>query len=299
MKIRKRYIIIILAGLALIGYSTVSFLIVAGVTRAERRPLEDSLSNYGVSFEQVAFQSRHNELTLQGWYVAREENMPVIIFVHGIGVNRTARGMTKLAALLHQRGFGALLFDLRAHGQSEGEMISGGWFERLDIMGAYDYLQNRGVPPHNIGLLGFSMGAATSSLAAIEMETRALVMDSSYTSVLELVAQETARKTPFPEWLTPIFIPGARLLANLYFEIPIGQLAPVEAITQLAYPVLLIHGEADTRVPLEHGRRIYAVAPTGSELWIVADVGHVEAFQSRDTEYVDRVERYFRAQLGP
>lgn len=38
--------------------------------------------------------------------------------------------------------------------------------------------------------------------------------DSPYAVVFELLAQETARSTPFPAWLTPVFVPAVALLAD-------------------------------------------------------------------------------------
>ena len=66
----------------------------------------------------------------------------------------TGDGLTDLACRLNRRGFGVLMFDFRAHGLSGGTGNSGGWHERMDILGAYDYLVSHGAERGKVGLLG-------------------------------------------------------------------------------------------------------------------------------------------------
>ena len=164
-------------------------------------------------------------------------------------------------------------------------------------MGAFDYLVERGVDPGRtgqIGLIGFSMGAATSIMAAAE-EPRiaAVVADSPYADATDLIAREAARKTPIPLWLMPIFIPTTKLMAKGIYGIDIGELAPERSVERLEYPILVIHGTEDQRIPLDHGERVVKAAEAGSFLWRALGVDHVDAFLTYPDEYVDRVTEYF------
>ena len=247
----------------------------------------------------MEFVSRTGDVNLSGWYIPGPTVGPMLIFVQGISGTRSSDNAVDLAARLVDRGFGVLLFDLRAHGSSEGDKISGGFHERLDVLGAFDFLVRRGIPTENIGVLGFSMGAGTAVLAAAEEPAiRALVADSPYAKVTDLIAHETARKTPFPEWIVPIFVPGARLAASLLFDINLGALVPEEAVTRLGYPILVIHGTGDERIDVEHGVRVHMASHPESSLWLVTDVDHVDAFLTYPEDYVDRVASYFGARLG-
>ncbi|HAL49137.1 MAG: alpha/beta fold hydrolase [SAR202 cluster bacterium] len=280
-------------------YLGISYLIASGVTKAERNEQEDSLGAYGVEFETIEFESRRGDVTLDGWYVPPVSQHSVIIYVHGIGSVRTGDGLTDLAARLHQRGFGALMFDLRAHGSSGGDKISGGYHERFDVLGGYDYLLARGVEPDDIGVLGMSMGAGTAALAAAEEPgIEALILDSPYAKASELIAQETARKTPFPEWFVPLFEPGVDVLADLLFDIDIEALAPEAAVANLGYPLMVIYGTDDTRIPTDHSQRVYDAAPAGSTVWVVEGVEHTDAFVEKPDEYSSRVAEYFLERLG-
>ena len=284
--------------LVLVGYGLVSFLIAVGVTKTEREEQEDHPSNHGLQFVYVEFPSRDGEVTLSGWYIPGLVTRPSIIFVHGIGSKRSGDKAMDLAARLVRRGYNVLMFDLRGHGTSGGDKVSGGYFERQDVLGAYDFLISLDVPPDLVGVIGFSMGAGTSILSLIEEPgIRALVVDSTYADASELLAQETARKTVFPKWLTPIFIPASKLMAKQIYGIDIDELVPEVAVAQLDYPILVIHGTADERIPFDHGERVHRSAHPDSVIWLMPDVDHVDAFLTHPDEYERRVVEYFESRL--
>ena len=284
--------------LVLVVYGLVSFLIAQGVTQADRDPQEDHPSNYNLEFEDVEFPSRRGDLTLSGWYLPGESPSPHLIFVHGIGSVRSGDNAVELAARMIELGYNVLMFDLRGHGSSAGDKVSGGYFERWDVLGAFDYLVDRGIAPDRTGLMGFSMGAATSIMAAAE-EPRitAVAADSPFANASDLISREAARKTPIPAWLTPVFMPAAKLMAKGIYGIDIRELAPEEAVAGLGYPVLVIHGIADDRIPWKQGQRVASAAGAGSSIWLVPGVDHVDAFLTHPDEYVRRVSEYFGARF--
>src|SRR5688572_7539644 len=273
-------------------------LLVCGATSAERKEQEATPQGYGLVFEEVSFEARGGGPGLEGWYFASAESDAAVIFVHGAGSVRSGDNALEIAKALVDAGFDVLLFDLRSHGSSGGERVSAGYFERYDVLGAYDYVRSRPGAPSSVGLLGFSMGGGTSVLAAaLEPGIEALIVDSAFADLGDLIAHEAARKTPFPESVVPIFIPGATLLAELLYGIDLDLLKPERAIADLAYPVLVIHGDADERIPVEHGRRIATAATAGSELWLVDGADHVDSSSVEPDEYKRRVVAYFRERL--
>ncbi len=299
MRRKLRWSVSIGLVLVVLAYGLISFLIAQGLTKADRNPQEDHPSNHGLLFEDVAFPTRGGGPSLRGWYVAGDLAKPHVIFVHGLGSKRSGDKAVEIAAGLAERGYSALLFDLRGHGESPGGKVSGGFFERLDVLGAFDYLRERGVPSKRIGVLGFSMGAATTAFAAGEEPAlRAVVLDSPYANARSFISQEAARKTVLPKWLVPIFAPTSELMAATIYGINVGAMVPEEAVQRIDYPVLVVHGTGDTRIPHEHGERVHAAARRGSELWLVPDVDHVDAFIAYPGEYIDRVARYFDSRLN-
>ena len=291
----------ILTGLVLllVVYSLISFVIASSVSKADRKEQEDHPSAYGLEFEDMEFVSRRGDVTLRGWYIFGQQERPTLIFVHGIGSVRSGDRAMDLASRLVENGFNVLMFDLRGHGSSGGDKVSGGYFEQWDVLGAFDFLAKRRVPPEHIGLVGFSMGAATAVLvAAQEPGVGALVADSPYAKASDLIAHEAARKTVFPRWLTPIFVPAALLMANWFYGINLRSLVPEVAVAGLPYPILVIHGTDDSRIPYQHGQRVQQGAPAGSSIWLVPDVDHVDAFATYPEEYVERVKAYLDGRFG-
>ena len=288
--------------LLLVVYGLISFLMASGVTKADRIALITDPAAYGMAFQDVEFSPRSGDtdLTLKGWFIEGEDSGRAILFVHGINSNREEdEDFLKISAELVERGFSALLFDLRAHGESDGDKVSGGLRERQDVLGAFDLLTGFGLSPDRIGVLGFSMGAATSLMtAAEEPAIIALVVDSPFADVADLIAQETARKTPFPEWFVPVFVPGMKLFASTLYDIDIDEIVPEDAAKSLDYPIMVIHGMEDTRIKTEHGIRVYDVAHPDSTLWLVPEVDHTDAFATHPDEYVERIAKYFESRLG-
>ena len=59
-------------------------------------------------------------------------------------------------------------------------------------------------------------------------------------------------------------------------------------------PLLLIHGEADTTVPIADGRRLAALAGPSSEHWVVPGAGHSGSHAVAPDDYERRVTDFLR-----
>ena len=298
----------VLAAMLLLAgfYAYVSYAMASGVTTPDRSPLDGHPDEYGLPYEEVAFSPRGDEwadIVLRGWIIEHEgqpgpREALTMILVHGLNSNRTGDNALDLTRRLFDLGFSVLLFDLRAHGESDGDQLAAGYFEKRDVLGAFDFLVLRGVPSGRVGVVGWSMGAATALLAAAdEPAIRAVVADSAFADVQDLIAQETARSTVFPEWAVPLFIPGMKAMSGILYGIDVGAVAPERAVAALDYPILLIHGVADSRIPVEQSVRIHASAPAASELWLLSGTEHADAFLDAPDEYVERVDAYLRNRL--
>jgi pimeloyl-ACP methyl ester carboxylesterase len=70
---------------------------------------------------------------------------------------------------------------------------------------------------------------------------------------------------------------------------PIRVIALVEPV-----PLLLIHGSADTTVPLKAGRRLAAAAGPGTEHWVVDGADHAAAHATAPAAWDERVGGFLR-----
>ena len=111
-----------------------------------------SPDEYGLEYETIKFKTT-DKLTLRGVWIPASASDKAVIILHGHGGSYDFDLYRSPA--LHEAGFNVLLFDFRAHGRSEGKHMTFGYEERRDVLGAIEFLHNRGM--QHIGLLGFSM----------------------------------------------------------------------------------------------------------------------------------------------
>ena len=288
----------LLAGVAAGAYFGLSGYLAGQMSRVPRTYPDTTPDSLGLDYEDAAFCSRGGALELSGWLVWQGSPDSWVILVHGSGGNRAhnAVNMLGLTRDLVRRGIGVFTFDLRAHGHSQGSRTSGGYEERADLQGAIDYLEARGVSRDRIGVLGFSLGAVISILAAAEERGLAgLVLDSPFASLTEM-AQQTARRGGIPRF----FMPGMMLMGRALYGVDLSSVRPLEAVKSVDCPLLFVHGAEDAMVHPSHSARLYDAAEGDRELWLVPEARHAQGYNTRPAEYVDRVVAFFqRARQRP
>jgi len=229
----------------------------------------------GLRFEEVAFKTADG-LRIRGWFIPGQLALPAVISVHGRGVDR--REGLRFATALHAAGLSMLLIDLRNCGTSDHSFNSMGYHERKDVFGAVDFLTTQR-EIKSIGVIGFSMGAATSILAmADDKRIRAGVFEAGFSDLRSIIADVGRNDYLLPRYpLLP--------LTTWFFEaeghLRAGAIAPVERIASISpRPVFIIHGTADARVPPDHGDRLFAAAGNPKWLWSVPGGEHAQAWQA-------------------
>ena len=107
---------------------------------------------------------------------ALKEKNPAILFIHGwTGKKLTSYQYAKALAKL---GYISLLFDLRGHGESEGDINTATTKEFLDdVLAAYDYLRSvPGVDQDNISVVGSSYGGYLGSMLTAKRKVKRLAL---------------------------------------------------------------------------------------------------------------------------
>lgn len=293
------YILIISCGLLLsVAYIGISYALLSGLISGSHKPLSSQTPDTTLcDYETVSFSPRGEDFNLEGWFLKpKKKAIYTLIFVHGIATNRISNKHTlNIAYNFLEKNFNVLMFDLRTQGNSEGNFASASYFEKFDVLGAFDFLTNeKKIPSEDIGLLGFSMGGATALLASsIEPNISALAIDSPFSDARKLIAQETAKATGVPYFFAKLFVPMVRLLAEEFYNIDIDEMVPEEAVKKINFPIYLIHGDADTRLSHTNSRRIHKNAHKESELFIVPNGGHTESYALNKTAYIRRLFSYY------
>jgi len=131
--------------------------------------------------------ARGHKLECSHFRPADDRKWPCVIYCHGNCSSRL-ESLECLQSLL-EVGISVFTLDFSGSGLSEGEYISLGFHEQLDLRVAIDHLRTLDCVS-SVGLWGRSMGASTTVLRASEDPTiAACVMDSPFSS-LRQVAEE-------------------------------------------------------------------------------------------------------------
>lgn len=230
-----------------------------------------SPADVGLPYEDVAFTDPEGRI-LRGWYVPPPDPSlpsPGVIHAHGNGGDR--RQGLFAAWDVHRAGFAQLLFDFAGRGESEGDTITLGPREADGLRGAMDAMASRPeVDGARLALVGRSMGAVAAILAGRDPRVRALVLDSPF-ATLEDVVDHNLRARGVPPALVrgPAF---AVVAVRARFE-P-GDVRPVDVIADVDVPILLMHGEDDDLVPIRHAERLAEAAGDRATLVRWPGIGH-------------------------
>ena len=283
--------------IALIAFLIIAFLGISAflgysMTKVERVPIEEDPALLGLRYEDVSFSSKDDELTPRGWYLPAQNSEQVIVMVHGGEQHRADPSvkMLDIASGLLEHGYNVLMFDLRGRGESDGNRMSAGYFEKRDLLGAVDYMKGRGL--ECIGVLGFSMGAATALIGAAQSsEINAVVADSSFADLKDMMEPEFSKRTKFPKF----FLPPLLFMVKIMYGVDFGAIKPVELVSEIApRPVFFIHGKLDEIVPLGHAYRLQQASQNPqNQLWVVPQAGHVRAYATHPEEYMNKITAFF------
>jgi fermentation-respiration switch protein FrsA (DUF1100 family) len=245
-------------------------------------------SQLDLFFEDVSFQSDDGN-DLSGWYMPAEKSDKAVIFVHGHGADRR-EGMRWFKAV-HQAGFNILAFDVRNQGNSTKSFSTMGYFEKQDVIGALDYLQQQ-KQIQRIGIFGTSMGAATSIMAMVDdPRIVAGVFEAGWANLDDLYGEIIEQHLGLPSF------PLAPLITWMLEQrtgMDIAVVNPENLLGGISpRPVFIIHCSGDNLIGFSHGERNYAAANEPKEFWTSPCQIHARAWQS-DPEYIEnRVTNYF------
>lgn len=208
-------------------------------------------------------------------------------------------GDTAFLPMFVEAGFDVLQFDWRAHGASEGRQSSLGLREPLDVQGALDWLEMRGVK--RIGLMGFSFGGAVAlRAAALDRRVNCVLCDGAFVRLDH--AAEGLLAERFGRGRAALLRPLAGLtllVAGLRLRDTLRRAEPVDAAGQIApRPVMFIHGSLDPIVPLADQDAVFDSCRQPKSLWRVEGAGHRQAHVRQPEEYRRHVVEFFGEHLA-
>lgn len=206
-------------------------------------------------------------LRLSAFYRPAAAGKKTILFFHGNGDNM--RGAIEATRGPAAAGHGLMLVEYRGYGGNPGSPGEAGFY--LDGEAAMRWLGAAAVDPHDIVVVGNSIGSGPATEMAVRHRVAALVLVSGLADLPSVVRSQVP---VIPRWLVRDRFDNR------------GKLARVAA------PIFLLHGSGDTLVKPDNMERLRRAAP-GATARLVAGSGHELAYtasaQAILTDWVGRL----------
>jgi hypothetical protein len=226
----------------------------ACILRPQRYPLgQYSVKEVnGINYEDCFFPSANGNV-LHGWFFKCSGATKTVLLSHGIGGNVSSR--IDLIQLYLQANTSVFIYDYEGYGRSGGKASLKNVLN--DGLAAYEYLtQERRIAAKDIILAGESLGTGVTCGLSKRVQAAAMILQSPFTSL----AKRCAEVVPFlnrRDWLQP-----ASILSN------------DEVLRHPHPPVLIVHGDRDTTVPVSHAIALYNEAVGPKSLLVIDGAGH-------------------------
>lgn len=220
------------------------------------------------------FWVRVDDKPVEAWFLPpvgkteQEGKPPLVIFAHG---NAELIDFFKdRFQVLRENGLAVALVGYPGFGRSKGSPSERTIAETFTH--AYDVLVARDdVDKENVILIGRSMGGGAVCLLADRRPSSALVLVSTYKSMLAM-----SRRYGAPDFLVK------------------SPLDNITVVRSYANPVLVLHGPDDRVIPYSHGVALHEAAKNGT-MWTYQNVAHVDCPPNWD-DFCGRVLEYFKEQ---
>jgi dienelactone hydrolase len=275
-------LILAVAGLALITRSQAVDLVTS--TPDQRSPNEETPADYGLPYEDVVV-TNDEGLRLVGWYVP-PQNGAVVMLQHGYKSRRQPQ--LNEAKMLYDAGYGALLTTVRAHDESDGELITFGYHEMADLEAWHDFLLSRPeVDPDKIGMLGVSMGGSlVLQYAAQHEEIKAVIAHSPFSSLDDTVNTSVRYFLDLPDWTVSVVVPLVVFWGEQFGGFDSAEIDAKQWIDDIApRPVFLLDAGQDIVVSADSTELLYAAAREPKFFWQCPECDHAALDVQRPEEF--------------
>lgn len=239
-----------------------------------------------LDFENLHMRS-YDRLSLTAYYLPAQQKIcpRAIILAHGLGDEPSE--MAAFAQMyLAKMDCHILIVHLRAHGMSRGGCIGYGLPDSQDILMWSDYLENRLDMQLEFIYHGCSIGAAAVLMAAgsrhVPNGLRGVIADSSFDSMENLLAYRLKSFPFFIRKLIQVVMNGI-LRRKTGYEI--DQISPLLSAQHIDLPVLIIHGSADTKTPIQMGERIFEKIQAPKRFMSVRETEHKMSYDRATSRY--------------
>ncbi len=214
-----------------------------------------------------------------------EGSPTIVIIAHGYMSHKGSRTGTELAKRLNAEGISTINLDLYGHGESDGDITSLTVSKALESMlVVYDFIKNENYS--KIGVVGSSFSGILSIALTTKRKIDVISIKCPVTDYKRLW-EERLKEDGLKEWKEKEFLEpfGKKLHYGIYADSL--QFNPEELGGKITCPILIIHGDKDTTIPLKHSQDFLPlVTSTEKKLHIVPNADH---FFQTPNEFEDMI----------
>lgn len=216
--------------------------------------------DFGIEAEHF-FVTTDDNLRISAYEVSVENPKAIIICLSGMHMP-SATVYFGHARFFKENNYATILFDMRAHGESDGDMICLGYKEYLDTKAIVKHIKAdsayKNIP---LVVFGLSMGGTTAINSIGEIpEISGLISLSAFSSWEDIFYEFMASQSSF--FLATMVKPFVPLVTLAKYKVDIWSIKPVKEIEKLGNrPALIMHSKEDSEVPYSNFERLINHAP--------------------------------------
>lgn len=245
---------------------------------------------------QVVRITGHDGTELVGHLFRAANQKRVVVAMHGWR-SCWARDFGPVADFLRENGCTVLYAEQRGQGESGGEYMGFGMIERFDCLEWVKWLNANGFSACPLYLAGISMGATTVLMTAgfpeLPENVTGVLADCGFTSAKAewKYISENNLRIPYDRRRRHV-----EALCRKRIELTPDAYTTLDAMKTCRVPILFVHGEADTFVPVEMTLENYEACRSPKRKLIVPGANHGMSYFYDRTGYENAVKAFFREQ---
>ena len=230
-------------------------------------------ASFGIPYQVVQLTTSDGE-RLTAWQLEPERPIADVVYFHGNGGNLSV--WLPVLAAIHRQHLRVLAVDYRGYGLSTGSPSEAGVY--LDAEAAVRHAESRRAGPSRpLVFWGRSLGGPIAASATRVVTPDGLVLEGSFPDKAAVAATQ----------------PVLRFL-NLFAAY---RFSTVELMRDFSNPVLVMHGERDSIMPLALGRVLFGRISGPKQLVVIPGADHNDFFDASQSAYWGPVLE-FVARLG-
>lgn len=235
--------------------------------------------------QKARFNNAHGEELVGVLHTPKEMTKKAVIICHGFRAGKDIYWIAALARKLEKNGYAALRFDFSGNGESRGMMFESDYHKQTqDLASAIDHLESMGYT--DIGVVGHSMGAGAAIMRAS--------IDRRIKTLVDIAGSMHPGENP--EILRAVLMKIGMPNPDHYIK-NLQEIDILRHAKNLEIPVLILHGNEDKRIPIEHSGELRNILGRKCEYIILQGADHLFYLEPHVSKLIDEINLWISSTL--